>query len=255
MKYFNNISILLILLILNSCQNSNDFESDIDNLNSLDNSSDIRSVRAEDDEFEIQMQWVSFLIAKAIHDDSDARQVFINSYNTIGTGSTDVVSLNKLLNAPYFDNRLEQAFETAFYYYFFPNSSCPDEGRNPRGGPKPPGTIGGCPGPIPRNRCLEGAYLQYLHYLTQENCLEVYLPNGYDSSHTQIHTTAHPLTNFGANEGYVMPEDCRNDLTISPFNLHFLNNVIVTRPYRDTITRCDYDEYYFVEDFTVFLNH
>jgi hypothetical protein len=252
MKYVKNISVLLILFILFSCQNTNEFESELNDLNSLEELNDSHATRVTEDELETQMHWVSFLIAKAIYDDADARQFFMNSFNSIGTTSTNVVSLEKLLNSSTYDNRFEQAFEAAFYYYFYPNSDCPDDGRNPRGGPKPPGSIGGCPGP--NSRCLDVYYVQYLEYLTKENCLEIFLPNGYDASEAQIYTTAHPLTNFGANEGYVMPEDCDNDLTISPFNLHMLTNVIVTRPYREGNGVCAYSDYSDVEDFTVFLN-
>lgn len=252
MKYLSKISILLILIMLNSCQSNHDFESDIDSLNSLQEQNNVRSASETDDDLEIQLHWVSFLIAKAIYDDADAREIFMDAFQPIGTGNSRVVSLNTLLNTSNLDDRFEAAFEDAFWYYSAPRTTCPAQDRNPRGDPKPPGVIGGCPAPLQRCPIY---YEQYLQFLTEDHCLEIYLPNDYDPSIQKIYTTAHPLTNFGANEGYELPEDCDNDLTISPFNLYLLDNVIVTRPFRSIDRRCDYNEFSHIEDFTIFLNN
>lgn len=251
MKYFNYISLLLIISVCYSCQND-DYEADIIIQNEIltEKSSSSHAQRVTSDELEIQLQWISFLSAKAIHDDSDAEEFLLELLNsTMSTGNSSVLKLNDLLSTSIANNSFEKAFKSAFLYYFYPSSSCPNDDRVPRGGPKPPGTIGGCAEEI----CPEIYYQQYLDFIKQEHCLELYLPNGYDETDRLINTTSHPLTNFGGNEAYVIPEDCDNRLYISPFNLHILNNVFVVRPYRNSVTRCSYTEFSYIEDFTTFL--
>ena len=247
MKYFNYICLLLIISSSYSCQND-DFEVDTEiQTKTLTQNSSSRSQRITTEELENQLQWVSFLSAKAVHDDSDAGDFLLELLNS--SMNNNVIKMNDLLDTSIPDNSFEKGFKRAFFEYFSPSSSCPNDDRVPRGSPKPPGAIGGCP----IETCIEGYYQMYLDFITLDHCLELYLPNGYDNTKRKIHTTSHPLTNFGENEAYVMPEDCDNRLFISPFNLHLLNNVFVVRPYRSGI-RCAYIEFNYIEDFTAFLN-
>ncbi|MFD2565836.1 hypothetical protein [Pseudotenacibaculum haliotis] len=246
----------LILAVGFSCQQENELELENDLINYTTTSKAPPITNSSiDDPFEAQLQWVSFLTAKVIQQNPSARTQFMN---LIGNINPDVVRLNDLL----VDG---SAFEIAFKHQFIlhnggnTDEKCPGGTKDPKGKPKPPGAIGGCQ----EGFCLDTLYQQYIEYLTQENCIEIFLPNGYVPTTILIYSTAHPLTNSNYNKGYILPEQCDGEITIYPFNLASLNNVLVARPYREvTITEsggststCSYNEYSSIIDFTYFLNY
>ena len=256
MKFFKYVCTVLILAICFSCQQENELELENDLINHTSTSKAPQIASGSiDDPFEAQLQWVSFLTAKVIQQNPAARTQFIN---LIGGPDSDIVKLNDLL----VDG---SAFEIAFKHQFIlhhggsTDEKCSGGSKDPKGKPKPPGAIGGCQ----EGYCLDTLYQQYIDYLTLENCLEIYIPNGYTPTTILIYSTAHPLTNSNHNEGYIVPEQCDGEVTISPFNVAALNNVLITRPYREvtitefgnTTTTCSYDEYSSIIDFTYFLDY
>lgn len=251
MKNFNFLFFLLIAAISFSCQNNESFELETTTLNSEDQlySRGIDTSVNPHEEFENVLQWTSYIIATANSNSQNAEAIFIHLLNkSYQEGTPGVIQLSDLLDTTT-ENRFEKAFKDAYFYYFHSTSDCDDGGtRNPRGNP----TLGDPPGIDPQNTSY--FYNSYLNFILNESCLEIYVPNGYNTSvNNIIYTTSHPLDDSPDNEAYIIPEQCHDDVTIGAYNLHLFDNVIVTRPYRQG-NHCTYEEID-VDDFTQFLRN
>jgi hypothetical protein len=188
------------------------------------------------------MQWTSYLIAEVLLDDKN-----LNSENEFIAALTDIPgSSAKLVNIDYLFSDLNSDFVTTFgdvLYTYESNGweELSDEGcGRPRGGePIPPPTGG------------TSTFLAFVNTITNDYCLEIYLPLGYDANEDEITSSAHPLTTSFKNDCFIHA-GCDIDLTIHPFNLYSYDNPIVVRPYIDATDSCVYSSLNI--DFTSFLS-
>lgn len=247
MRYYKYLYMLCIVAVGFSCSQENELEFENAPINNTSTSKITTTPNnLASDPFEDQLQWVSFITANVILNKPDAREEFIAQ---IGRVDPDVVKLEDILVD-------RSAFETAFkqqflFYNGITDDRCSGGTKDPKGNPKPPGAIGGCP----EDSCLSNLYEEYIEYLIEQNCIEIYIPNGYTMTTIMIHSTAHPLTNDGFNEAYIVPEQCDGEFIISPFNINSLNNVLIARPYRGNDAACSYSEYSHITNFTDFLDN
>ncbi|MEO1032777.1 MAG: hypothetical protein AAFX55_15300 [Bacteroidota bacterium] len=159
-----------------------------------------------------------------------------------------VVKLKDLLGANNQTPNFENAFESKFNYYM------QNDIKNPRGCPKGDHPNITCP------ECLNFiTYQSFINVVISENCIELYLPNGYNSNDlSSFNTTAHPMNITLDNSGWEIPATCEDDLalvidSVDLSNFSSFNNLIVARPYKDVSSfYCTYTSYSSI-DFTNFL--
>lgn len=251
------IILLTVLLLFFACENSNEAPEVTNTENTeipVDKSVKRSTSTDQVNQLENLMQWTSYLAARVLLRDSQAESEFIaalidNSSNILPEAK--IIRLRDLL-PPKSNGRPETAFKEAFreeFLYFLdnnwwdPNGGC----RMPRGGapiPDPTGGGGDCV-----NYCL------FEELILENNCLEFYLPLGYNPGINSINSSAHPLDTSGENDRFEHP-GCGHNLVINSSNLHQLSNVLIARPYRPVNfmnVQCSYDEYPF--DFTLFLSN
>ena len=217
------------------------------------------SVDLSPEEFRSFMQYTAFITAQVLYHDNTnlIRNEFVNTLESNGTGTNAVkTNLSNLIGdhsqAPLFDD----AFEDLFYYY-----QNDQQGSDTLDFTCPKGTHTNvtCTG-CNNNDNTDLSYELFKTIVLSENCLELYLPNGYNYSNlNSFHSTAHPLDNSYTNKGYSHPAPCEPDLAleISSINsLNFIakNNLIVVRPFRDlNISYCTYTDYSEVVNFNSYL--
>ena len=188
------------------------------------------------------MQWTSYLIAEVLLDDKN-----LNSENEFIAALTDIPgSSAKRINIDYLFSDLNSDFATTFedilYAYEsngweeISNDGC---GRPSGGKPIPPPTGG------------TSTFLAFINTITNDYCLEIYLPLGYDINKNEITSSANPLTTSFKNDCFIHT-GCDLDLEIHPFNLYNYDNPIIVRPYIDTTDSCLYSSLNI--DFTIFLS-
>ncbi|WP_298508587.1 hypothetical protein [uncultured Kordia sp.] len=202
------------------------------------------------------MEWTGYLASQVGLNSNLGRTQLLNAYNA-GSGS---VSLSDLLEVS--DQSFKKALKIEFYRYIL-TPSCVSDGR-PKDHPTPPELPGhpnyqhgswifeyGDPNAT-EEEINEERFEQYLGLILEENCLEIYFPNGFSMPIRNIKSSAHPLVdqNFN-NEAYKHVAECN----ISETNVTSgtVGNIIIVRPsrsFRDT--NCTYTQFDF--DFTDFLN-
>lgn len=226
------------------------------------------SRETEDEKFERYLQWVSFISGRVIRYHLDARQE-INSL--LGTGQ-NVFTLTSLLDespnaiAPNFNTH----FRSILFYYIM---IIEELGRPQLGLDIPP--IAPTDEDIVFSQ--EGSFSDFLDYMLQDNCVELYFPKDLVfPTNFQITSTAHPLTDAVSNYGYLRHHDPIYTIAgtglgnpngpiliekievIDPSYVEANDNIIVARPYRVFIGTgdtpiCHYEDY--PSDFTLFLDY
>lgn len=186
--------------------------------------------------FENNMEWAAYLAAQAIITNANAKAQFINTINN--SGFVKNVELENLLGQSVLDPSFRNAFEEQ-YVYFSNLSGCLR-----------------CPGGTVNPTGMESAdcsgFCEYLMILLEENCLEIFLPNGFTSLSTTISSTAHPLNLDLLNDAYIHTENGINLKTISNTNVLTFINPLVVRPFINDVNDCEYDEYSEI-NFSLFL--
>ena len=172
----------------------------------------------------------------------------------MGDGNT--VRLRDLLNVGY-----ETHFETRFkqYVYLYNGGHPGDEYE------KPPGNPGG--GPQGPEGDPSEIIQEFIDYLTVENCVELFMPNGLNSVLMiyPIITTAHPLNSDTENTGYLRHTSMvlldkppvltmTEEITVDQEYVDTGAVVIIARPFKEDTVTCNYSEYGTL-DFTEFLNN
>lgn len=196
------------------------------------------------------MQWAAYLTAQVFMNSNEGRAQFLEEYNASGTG---VVKLSDLLDDHVQDQSFKNAFRAQYSVYAYSELpySC-DQLNNVRTSDRPtPPTI---PSGGDDENYFGEIYGEFLNAIVNNNCLEFYLPNGYNPLGRTIISSAHPLLdqNFN-NEAYRHSSSCNiSNVTINGLSK---SNVIIVRPFRNAISvtsTCSYSEFDF--NFTDFLN-
>ncbi|AXT19834.1 hypothetical protein D7030_01600 [Flavobacteriaceae bacterium AU392] len=240
--------ILTLLYLCFSCQTDdnivieeNIFSNEL-NQNAIISLSEISNephlLNRKTEQLENQMQWTAFLVGETLVSNRLAENEFVN---VLSIQNSNTINLRDLLLSINNNSAFKKAFRKQFDIYLIPQNEC---GR-PRGGPVLTGGPGG--------GSNELKFLNFINYLTVINCIELYLPHGYNASIAENYSSAHPLNAIHSNTAYIHPRDCINDdVQISPFNLLNDSNVIIARPLRSS--NCNYEEYSEI-DFTDFLSN
>ncbi|CAL2055169.1 hypothetical protein [Tenacibaculum sp. 190524A05c] len=195
---------------------------------------------------ENKMQWFSYITTEVLMTSYEARQEFQAILNSSSTAN--VIKLSALLSSGANNTNFMSVFESKFDFYQYSNQE--DGTVRPNERPRP-GTGGG-PGLAPGSSEFE----LYLSSLLYEDCLELYLPNGFISfglnsnDITSILSSAHPLSSDDHNdEAYLFLNTYAE--TKTSVNENTSGNIIITRPYKNR-GNCLYLDYINI-DFTDFL--
>lgn len=261
-KITKSLLLPALLLVLFACENNTE---DL-NIGTEQNGTLLKkglsasSTLTAEEQFQNTMQWISFLTAEAILNDSGARSEFIASLNPITFISPSrKVILNDLFTAN--NPEFMAAFESTFIFYETNNwnhSNDPDCGKPSGGRPMPPPT-GGID-----DTCtsISDLYCKFKHAITNLYCLEFYLPTGYQtnqigtSSYINITSSAHPLNNTNSNYSYTHPGCQIGDNIINNSNFTHYTNPIIVRPYVSPSSPiCSFNEYESIGNFTDFLHN
>ena len=228
--------VVMLLFVFFSCETTSDFElheSSIEN-NEHHNTNRSIDLPTETELLENNMEWAAYLTAQAIITDRNARLQFIATLNSSST--TNVIKLEDLLGSHVINPAFRIAFEERFTYF----ANLPDCLKCPGGRlDKPEHT--NCSG-----------FCTYLQELLDDNCLEIYLPHGFNTLYTTVSSTAHPLNTDPHNDAYIHLTDDVVFASINNLNLYSFKNPLVVRPYVDPLHGCKYDDYSGL-DFTLFL--
>ena len=262
MKIHSKLSLILLLVFSFSCDNGiEELEQNQTTQEHLmlKRSSTKSSPQTPTDAeiLESFMQYTAFITAQILyHDDTNqVRSEFENVLSTpnqTGNSVVRIAPLQDLLGPNSQASEFENAFEIAFNYYQENNV------KNPESCPK---------GTHPNLNCPDCytttgnslSYESFIDVVINENCLEFYLPNGYDSNDlNNFYSTAHPMEDVNNNIGYQHPASCHEDLAVevesiddTDFNQY--NNLLVVRPYKtESVFYCVYSDYSDI-NFTDFL--
>lgn len=220
------------------------------------------SCTSEYDLFERRLQWFSFISAKVLRYNTAARS---EVQGEIFGFNDDTVEAELLLGTTL--SNFEAAFENEFIYYV--GTCCPDPDTE---GGKPDEPI--IPDPI-SPLTPQQKYELFVNYMVDDNCVELYFPNGLNFSGSfQLTSTSHPLTSSASNEGTLRYYNMQYGFdtveggggTGSPYITEGVcvddayaannNNIIVARPIRNTQSvdpDCSYTNYEGI-NFTLFLD-
>ncbi len=240
-----HILIFGLALLLFSCE-SNDVEfnetQEFQQKEVVTNASRTNTI-THTERLERRMEWLSFLIAHAIFNDSDAESEFVAAFYSTGN-MTNVIPLESLLGEGQENSAFRNAFEMSYNEYrYTPLCFCP-------GGSLHPDCTIDCSGSTCEGFC------KYLEIILEENCFEIYLPNQYmmPASDHYVRSTAHPVNTDDFNDCYVRGHRDVSLVEVNSGNFKDFTNLIVVRPYRDSVDHCSY-ELIDVEDFTLFLSN
>ena len=201
------------------------------------------------DILEHRMQWASFLTARILCSNVEAR---IEVKELMKTRGSYTIGLDQLL--------LNGVEAPTFYELFVEDANAFLVQID--GNPKP--THNQLVPPSSRQQDLLTAY-DFIDYLTIDNCTELFFPNGLDETAANIYyTTAHPLTLEDSNYGFEITcaelggfgssHTGSREVTVSPSLVVAGHEIIVCRPYRITEDpNCNYSKMESI-DFTLFLN-
>lgn len=255
----NYFLLLSILFLCFACQKNDDFESDNVAVEKKINESNNRGVGGASsfeqsrEAFESMMQWTSYLTAQALYYDSAAESQFISVLQSDISSPNKIISLEDLLGHNVSNSSFRLAFREQFFHYV--DIDCDNTG----GGFGP---LEGSPKPHPPieiadpNNC-DLVFANFLTALLDNNCLEFYLPLGYDASDNNWTSTAHTLTTSLQNECYLHPIDTYTTTLIKISNLNTYHNPIMVRPirkYGPMFPDCMYPDYAGI-DFSLFLDN
>ncbi len=256
--FFPIATFLLLSIVFFSCEKEQTIESTPEA--NLITTVDQNETGGEDDccheenMFERQLHWFSFLTAEILVHNAEIRSAFALEFGTIRNytiPAEDLIGPNALI--PSFD----QEFFDIMTAYIEDGNGWPNSNQTP---PPIPPVIGGLPGGN-----AEALTALYYTIILDDNCVELYLPNGFNLSvpSPEITTTAHPLTDATSNEGkhwhfsplvqgYIWPP-----VVVNPAYTATNDNIFVARPVRNAVAPpsdpCSYTLYSGI-DFTDFLD-
>jgi len=211
----------------------------------------------DDPYFETNLEWISYFIAEALIFSADARNEFVK-FIEVTPNSKGVISLGNLLDADSSNSSFLEAFENQYLDIDLetPTGLIPRKRLNI--GKKLPEFL----------KSKQASYQQFLEYILVRNCLEIYLPNGFNVSlenervastalplnqdlynDIYIHNTGHVSRGIISNKGVNLPN--KNPL-ITQYELDDLQNIIVAQPTRNA-SNCTYDG--LANDFITFLSY
>lgn len=241
------------------------------------------SVKAEDaftEAFENANTWFAYYTAKTLRTEPTTRILFGTKLSADGR-----VSAGYLL-----DDSTPNLFRDKFRAYVW-HKICADIqcGRPeiPKGGPSPPLNPNGEGGPtmggmqdggiVTMKGGGLGGYItnldlaqqmadDYINYITNVACMEIYVPNGLNYGPAKsIFAVAHPLNDDVDNKGYeyypiLVPDSGSgfesNARMVTPALLAAGENIIISRPIDNTLIEgCGYSDYFEVADFSLFLSN
>lgn len=202
--------------------------------------------------FEVMMEGVGQVVAKAILYDIKAESQFRNAM----LANNGVVALEDLLGPNVHPRYFAIAFEREYQYFHSPLNGtplCPD---------------GFEPTPFPNGRSV--GYDAYLNNIIGDHCLELYMPNNYNRLLNTVNFTSHPLNDENWNDGYrahsdgiayrwcIFPRDFYDGSGVSQIPGATYDNLLIIRPITPDLvtgngTYCDYTIYNTL-DFTLFFD-
>jgi hypothetical protein len=239
MKHFFKIIIAFTVVFFSSCEAEDNLSSNSIELEEQAVTNIEQRTTVNTDLLENEMQWVSYLLVQTLQKESNrlSREYLQNLPQS--NNANILVKLEDLLE----NSNFRRDFEVEFYYYylydsedFLCNNGVP--GR-PRGNPTPASR------PDVDGRIAYSAFDLYLISITQDDCFEVLLPNGYNTSEARMISTAHPLNTDLYNQGFDVLNNC--DTNVTNVNTLYTNNVLIVRPFvlesNLGSQNCDYSQY------------
>ncbi|WP_435578743.1 hypothetical protein [Gilvibacter sp.] len=238
-----------------------------------------------DDDFEAANLWFAYYTAKTLKEDAGSRFFFGSVLSANNT-----VSASALLDDTY-TNPFRNAFRDFVWSQVCAEIDCGRPDPPPLGGPKPPLNPNEDGGPV-MGGDIDGQILTmrtggigiddgsddhgitianqmtdaFIDYITNESCIELFLPNGIDyTTSKSYYAVSHPLNNNSGNLGleyFDVPQvhDDGNEYEggtkfINPALVNAGHVVIVSRPIdQPLVPGCGYSTYFGVSDFTLFLD-
>jgi len=196
-------------------------------------------------EFENALQWVAYLTANVLKN-------YNNGFVLEELNTKSVYSLNDLLDPTGSYQTFNQNFRDAVFYAIHAEPDLEHE-------PDRPLTGNGGSGITTTSEQTEA----FFEYILEDNCIELYFPNGTTNANLAYSSTAHPLNRDPFNDGFRYLAQPMTDIDgnliyivdadINEIYVQFHQNVIVARPNRNSgITNvgdpaknpaCDYGEY------------
>lgn len=240
----STLTLLCLLFFCLSCQKEDNPQAPTLNNKSIELQGKNRHAEPTAAEIlENKMEWASYLIAHTLINDANAEAQFISLINA-SINSTSTISLESLLGSHVSNTSFLDAFENSFLE-FLSGENCL---KCPKGDLQPDCQGGDCAFPC-------SSFCMFLTYLLEENCFEIYLPNGYDGTVDIVSSTAHPVNTDNENDCYIRDADDVLFDSINVLNMSTFENPIVVRPYDNLymVDECDYSE--FSLDFTLFLDN
>ncbi|TCI94860.1 hypothetical protein [Tenacibaculum sp. M341] len=224
-------------------------------------------------DFDNQLQWSSYIAARVVLGNQQAREEVYTKLN-----GENVISLNDLIGRQVgFDSPFKSGFYALLRQYILLDvdfSSIPRV--NPvHGNQSPPRPIptkvsdsGSSAFGVPVSSFVDFLVTAFVADMVDNNCLELYFPKGFSlepfsNSTSIVVSSAHPLIQEGFNVGYLQtarPLSGSNEISSTSILVNdqllansSLENIIIIRPYRELNLEesCTYPDY--VEDFTIFM--
>ncbi len=243
-----------LLLVLFACEkDTEDLNKNIEENNILLKQG-FASSSNPNQQFVIDMQWISFLTAQTIYNNGPARNEFTASLSSISFVSpSKKVKLSDLFsdNNPVFMAAFEEVFlsyEANDWHHSNDGHIC---GRPSEGRPQLPPSGG-----IDDSCTSSQLYCDFIRAITHLYCLEFYLPKGNPigslgtNDFINITSSAHPLNTSNSNDAYGHPCSLSNTV-INNANFNHYANPLITRPYTSSAAICSNPESNI--DFTEFL--
>jgi hypothetical protein len=261
------LKLIALVLIFNfsSCSEEELIETNIETQSNIAKSTTY--VNANVERLHNIMQWTAYLTTQVLLNSNEGRAQFENFYNN---GNTESIRLADLVGNSVQNESFKNALEDEFYRYILIPESCPEDPMRTSDRPRPPHPPGhpetlpgfiswtfNTPDYVPGHtieEIHEERFQHYLELILDDNCLEIYLPNGYNTQVRNIRSSAHPLLDQNFNdEAYKHISECNVNTT--NVTSRTLGNIIIVRPKRYTAlvnSNCHYSQYDF--DFTDFLD-
>lgn len=183
--------------------------------------------------FRLRMEWASFITARIIHESDSLK----NDVNALIVNQT--IPLEDLIGP---NTQLEN-FHREFVIHltgFIESSHCPgDDYDEPNKGVIEDDSL-------PTSQVVDN----YLDYMLNQNCVELYFPIGILNGNEDIISLSHPLTNYQTNHAYQRQSGCISSLLTHVTNTHvYINQLnytyIVARPVKaqSPFSPCAYNQF------------
>ena len=239
--------IIMMVFSFLSCEQET-IDTPDNNIANLQNSITNQNRTTDAEILENSLQWASYTVAEVLLENTEFESYFNSKIN-----GNKTVSLNSLLNDSSF---LGIGFRNTFENTLLASISGIGHPEGQQGRPRLP--IGGSDS----NSTSQQQTLDYLDYILNNNCIEIYIPYNLVFTKNIIYTTGHPLDNDNFNSGIKLTRE-RVDIVVFE-NIDYLapsmgmmrNNIILARPVRifpSVLTACLYSDYSGI-DFTTFFN-